>query len=128
MSQSILESTKLALGVSVDQHAFDSMLTMHINSVLADLTQLGVGPQTGFEIQTDAEVWSDFLGVNKPELNQVKSYVYLRVRMLFDPPDIGFVLTAMKEQIDKFEWKINVLVDHEILRDPPTPLVPTQEV
>lgn len=124
MSTSILDSTKTALGITEAQHAFDSTLILHINTVLADLTQLGVGPAAGFEIMSNAEIWTDFLGP-RPELNAVKSYVYLRVRLLFDPPDIGFVLTAMKEQIDKMEWKINVLVDHTILVDP-VPVVPEE--
>jgi hypothetical protein len=123
VTQSILDSTKIALGIPPEHTPFDAMIMLHINSVLADLTQLGVGPVAGFEIQTKDQVWSDFLGVNKPELNQVKSYMYLRVKLLFDPPEIGFVLNAIKEQIDKMEWKINVLVDNEILRDPPVTVV-----
>lgn len=120
MSNSILESTKLMLGIPAAHKEFDAAILSHINSVLADLSQLGVGPLGGFEIFNDEAVWADFIGVN-PELNAVKSYTYLRVRMLFDPPSIGFVLSAMKDEINKMEWKINVLVDNEI----PPPLVPT---
>lgn len=125
MSSSILESTKLMLGIPVEHTAFDLPIIGHINTVLADLTQLGVGPEAGFEIVNNEAVWADFLGPN-PQLNAVKSYVYMRVRLLFDPPSIGFVLSAMKEQIDKMEWKINVLVDNEVSPAIVVPSIPEE--
>lgn len=110
VEQSILSLTKKALGLAPDYNFFDPDIIMHINSVFADLTQLGVGPNTGYEIVDDAALWSDYLAGNK-QLNAVKSYMYLRVRLLFDPPDVGFSLTAIKEQIDKAEWRLNVAVE-----------------
>ena len=117
-SPSILVSTKAALGVTPEQHAFDSMIVMHINSVLSTLEQLGVGPAGGLMVTSSAQLWSDLIG-NDNRLNMVKSYMYMRVRMMYDPPDIGFVITAIKDEIKEMEWRLNVFVDDEI--DTPIP-------
>lgn len=122
MTQSILESVKGTLGILPDQTSFDSELLLHINSAIGTLTQLGVGPEAGYTVESVQEVWTDFLGTDH-QLNPVKSYVHLRVKLLFDPPDIGFVLTAMKDQIKELEWRLNVLVDDQPLPPQPTLLV-----
>lgn len=110
MSDSILNSTKKVLGVDADYDVFDLDILMHINSVFPTLTQLGIGPVNGFMIEDADATWWDFLGDN-PNLNSVKTYVYLRVRLLFDPPSTSFVITAMQEQIKELEWRLNVAVD-----------------
>lgn len=106
ISESILESTKKVLGLEPDYTAFDVDVTMHINSVFSILHQMGIGPSDGFAIEDDTPVWTDFLSDVMP-LNNVKSYVYLRVRMLFDPPATSFLLEAMNKQIDEFTWRIS---------------------
>lgn len=108
--ESILTSTKAALGIPEGHTAFDVELTIFVNSVLSRLTQLGVGPKDGFRIDDKIATWEDFMGTS-PKLNMVKSYMFLRIKLLFDPPDVGFVLTAMKEQIEKDEWLIMVECD-----------------
>lgn len=107
MTNSILLSVKKNLGLPDDYDAFDADVTMHINSVLNILHQLGIGPVTGFQITSADNVWSEFTEDNVL-LNLVKSYTYLRVRLLFDPPATSFHLDAIKEQIREFEWRINV--------------------
>ena len=107
---SILHTTKKLLGLDAEYDRFDTDIIIHINSTFARLTQLGAGPKDGFEIEDENAVWADFIGGNK-RLNNVKSYMYLSVRMLFDPPTTSFDLTAKKEQIDKYEWLINATVD-----------------
>jgi hypothetical protein len=114
MSQSILTSIKITLGLPEAHTAYDQELLIHINSAIGTLTQLGVGPSIGYTVATAEEIWSDWLGPEDPQLNPVKTYIHLRVKMIFDPPDIGFVITAMKEQIKELEWRLNVLVDNEI--------------
>lgn len=99
----ILEDVKQTLGV-VDDTTFDEDIKMHINTALADLGQLGVGPKTGFEVTGTNETWRDF--VVGPRFNAVKSYVYLRVRLLFDPPTSGFVTKSMEEQINRMEFRL----------------------
>jgi len=104
---SILDTTKKALGLISEYTAFDTDILMHINSVFSTLAQLGIGPEEGFSIEDKDAVWADFLGEDK-RLNSVKSYMYLRVRMLFDPPATSFVQDSMKKQIEEFEWRLNV--------------------
>lgn len=105
--ESILKSIKKLLGISDDETHFDSDLIMHINSVFVILNQLGVGPSTSFSIQDDVAVWDDFIG-DDPNFNDVKTYVYLKVRLLFDPPLNSSVLSAIERQISELEWRLNV--------------------
>lgn len=119
MSTSILTSVKKTLGLEADYTVFDADIIMHINSVLADIHQLGIGPETGFEIEDASSTWADFFGPVKP-LNSLKSYVYLRVRLLFDPPTNSYLVDAIKEQINKWEWRVNVYREGESWTDPNT--------
>ena len=107
MSESILESTKKILGIESDYTAFDMDIIMHINSALATLHQLGIGPEEGFMIEDASAEWGELLD-DDPRLNQVKSYIYLKVRVVFDPPTTSFVLAAFEKQIQEHEWRINV--------------------
>lgn len=108
MSDSILTTTKKALSLAEDYTAFDSDIIMHINTTFSTLNQLGVGPVGGFEIEDATPVWDDFL-VGNSRFNFIKSYMYLKVRLLFDPPATSFHIEAMKNQISEFEWRISVL-------------------
>lgn len=112
MADSILDSTKKVLGFEPEYKAFDTDILMHINSVFSTLNQLGVGPLQGFRIENSDSVWADYL-LDDLNLNNVKSYLYLRVRLLFDPPPHAFLLTAMESQIKELEWRIMVYVDEE---------------
>jgi hypothetical protein len=107
LTVSILESVKKNLGLHESDDSFDQDVLTHINSVFADLNQLGIGPDTGFMIEGPEETWDQYLG-GDPNLSSVKSYVYLRVRLLFDPPGTSYLISAMKDQIDKAEWRLNV--------------------
>ena len=111
MDDSILTSTKKILGVDETYTVFDLDIMTHINSAFSTLNQLGIGPVDGFMIEDATAVWSDFLGTNSPKLNAVKTYVYLRVRMLFDPPTTSYLINALNEQIKELEWRLNVIVD-----------------
>lgn len=85
---------------------------MHINSVFMVLNQLGVGPDEGFTISDDSATWSDFLGKDK-SLEGVKTYVYMKVRMIFDPPTSSSVMDSMKRSIDEFEWRLNIAASNK---------------
>lgn len=112
MNQSILNSTKKILGVAQDYEAFDLDIITHINAVFSTLEQLGVGPVGGFTIQDETAEWGDLLGRPvPPTLNQVKSYVFLRVRLLFDPPTNSFAIASMEKQVEQMEWRLQVLMD-----------------
>lgn len=106
MEQSILTSTKKVLGIAEDYTVFDLDILTHINTAFSTLTQLGVGPSPGFSIEDNTAVWADFIGSDL-ELHAVKSYIFLRVRMLFDPPQTSYLITAMEKQIQELEWRLN---------------------
>ena len=105
---SILTSIKKLLGIQEEYEHFDVDIIMHINSAFMVLTQLGVGPSEGFTIDDKYDVWSDFTTEN---LEAVKTYVYLKVRLVFDPPNSSAVMEAINRQISEYEWRLNVAVD-----------------
>lgn len=107
--ESILESVKKLVNADGHEH-FDDEIITHINSVFADLQQIGVGPSEGFSIEDESELWSDFID-DAVKLKSVKSYMGLRVRLLFDPPTNSAVLESMKQQIEKWEWRLNAAAD-----------------
>lgn len=110
MSDSILNSTKKVLGIDATYTAFDQDIAMYINSAFSVLNQLGVGPTEGFFINDDTAEWDDF--IDDPRLlNLVKTYVLLKVRYLFDPPTMSFLIDAVNNQIKEYEWRISVLRD-----------------
>jgi hypothetical protein len=113
MTESILESTKKTLGLEADYIAFDPDVILHINSVFSTLHQLGIGPEDGFAIEDASAVWSEFLDGDL-RLNSVKTYIYLRVRLLFDPPTTGYHVEALKEQAKELEWRLNVVREGDV--------------
>ena len=106
---SILNSVKKLLGITEDYTHFDPDLIMHINSAFFILNQLGVGPETPFTIEDKNDTWDDF--VTDKDTEAIKSYIALRVRLLFDPPSHGSLMSAIQEQIKEYEWRLNVQVD-----------------
>jgi hypothetical protein len=108
MEQSILTSTKKILGIAEDYTVFDLDIITHINTAFSTLTQLGVGPAQGFMIEDASPTWTDFIGAEDLQYNSVKSYVFLRVRHLFDPPTTSYLIAATERQIEEFEWRLNV--------------------
>ena len=109
---SILVSIKKLLGIAADYTHFDPDIIMHINSAFSVLTQLGVGPPEGFRIDDDAKTWNDFIS-DTIRLDAVKSYVYLKVSLMFDPPASSAVLSAKERQISELEWRLNVAAEQE---------------
>ena len=108
MAESILDSVKQALGVPVEETAFDSELVLHINAQLSTLRQLGVGPADGFMITDKSSTWEEFLGDKLKKMNDAKTFMAFRVKLLYDPPPTSFVIDAMKEQIQEASWRLNV--------------------
>ena len=108
--ESIVTSIKKLLGITEEDTSFDSDVMMHINSVLMILNQLGVGPDSGFAIKSNAETWSDFL-YSSVDVEAVKTYVYLKVRLIFDPPNSSATLDSMKRLADELEWRIKTQVE-----------------
>lgn len=105
ITQSILLTIKKMLGISEEYHAFDIDVITDINAVFLTLNQLGVGPILPYAITGDEETWQDFLGEQYDYLAGVQTYVYQRVRLLFDPPTNAFLVDAMRKSCDEFEWR-----------------------
>jgi hypothetical protein len=128
METSILTSTKNVLGIAEDYTVFDLDIITHINTAFSTLTQLGVGPVNGFMIEDETAVWDDFIA-GDDQYNSVKTYVYLRVRMLFDPPQTSYLIAATERQIEQLEWRLNVHREETGWTDPDPPvLYPDPEV
>lgn len=106
--ESILTSIKKLLGITEEYEHFDSDIIMHINSVFMILNQLGVGPENGFHITDKFATWTDYLPEDNKNFESVKTYVYLKVKLLFDPPMSSAVMEAMKQMISELEWRLNV--------------------
>ena len=106
MYESILTSIKKLLGIPEDYEHYDADIIMHINSVFMILNQLGVGPSNGFSITDKTAVWGNFISDND-NLEAVKSYVYMKVRLLFDPPLSSAVMECMNRMISELEWRLN---------------------
>lgn len=111
--ESILTSIKKMLGIDEGYSHFDYDIIMHINTVLYVLAQAGVGPEHGFIVTSDRETWSDFVGEGN-QYQAVKTYVYLKVKMVFDPPTSSFVLDSMKSMAQELEWRLNVSAETEV--------------
>lgn len=107
---SILESIKKMLGISEYQNEFDTDLIIHINAAIAVMTQLGLG-EKNFSIFGPSETWSDFIDESQA-LNLAKPYVYMKTKMVFDPPT-GAAADAMNNRIAEYEWRINHEVEYE---------------
>lgn len=108
---SILTSIKKLLGIAEDYTQFDPDIILHINSVFLTLSQLGVGPDNGFFITDASDEWADYISDDDTLLNAVKTYMFLKVKMLFDPSLTSSVTELMKEEVKELEWRLNVYVD-----------------
>ena len=109
--ESILNSVKKLLGITPEYTAFDVDITMHINSVFMILSQLGVGPTKPFSIMDDTAVWTDFLPPENKNFEPVKTFMYLKVKTLFDPPASSIVMEAINRNLSEMEWRIYTQAD-----------------
>ena len=104
-TESILDSIKKLLGITSDINSFDMDIIIHINSVFMALRQMGVGPKDGFSIEGNVEIWTDF-SENIGLIEAVKTYIYLKVRLIFDPPASSSVIEVYNQQIKELEWRL----------------------
>ena len=112
MEESILKSTKKSLGLDAAYTPFDLDILICINSALGTLSQIGVLPNAGFSVADATDTWSE-LNLSMPMLGMVKSYIYVKVRVLFDPPATSFLLSAYREQSKEYEWRLKTLKEYE---------------
>lgn len=112
--ENILTSIKKLLGIAEEYTQFDEDIIMHINTTFLNLTQLGVGPKEGFFIVDDGALWTDFIQNEEiGQINAVKTYVYLKVKLLFDPPLSSAVIESTNNMISELEWRLNVAAESE---------------
>lgn len=112
--ESILTSIKRLLGIEAEETHFDPEIIMHINSVFSTLTQLGVGPAEGFSIEDETSTWNDFLFEFDPKMHSVKSYMSMRVKLMWDTSTTpAAVIASMERQIAEFEWRLNSAADYK---------------
>lgn len=107
---SILNDVKKMLGIDPSHTEFDSDILIHINTTLSILHQLGIESSEPLEIIDTSTTWKELIGSNK-NLNDVKTYIYLKVRLMFDPPINSAVTEVMNKQISELEWRLNIEVD-----------------
>lgn len=121
MEESILIGTKKILGIAQEYTAFDHDIMTHINTAFSTLTQLGVGPANGYMIDDENDHWTDFIMEGDPQFNAVRTYVYLKVRLYFDPPTTSYLIGAFDKQIQELEWRLNVHREETQWTDPNPP-------
>lgn len=114
VNNSILSSVKKALGIEEEYTHFDPDIILNINSVLMTLNQIGIGPSTGFVITDKEDLWADLLG-DRIDLASVKTFIYLKVRLLFDPPTSAFLLEAIERLASEMEWRLLVQVERPVI-------------
>ena len=117
MITSILTSVKKNLGLDESYEFFDADILLYINGVFSTLNQLGIGPEVGFMIEDKDTTWDAYL-VDDLRLNSVKTYMYLKVRLLFEPPVTSFAIEAMNQQAKELEWRLNVVREGDAWVDP----------
>lgn len=125
MEESILKSTKKVLGLAEEYTAFDQDVLTHINAAFSIINQLGVGQLDGYFVQDASDEWNE-LQLPANQLHLVKTYVYLKVRVLFDPPGTSFLLSSANDQLKEYEWRLNVFREVE-LPPPESPTLPEED-
>lgn len=113
MIESILISMRKQIGLDKDCSDFDSDLIMHINSAFLNLKQIGVGPDEGYAIENDEDEWNDYIDIEEhPELktllSAIKTFIFIKVKLIFDPPQSSAVSALLKEALAEAEWRINL--------------------
>lgn len=110
-NNSILTSIKKLLGITKDQTDFDTDIIIHINTALTILNELGVGPEEGFLIEDASATWDNYI-VDKRKFDKIKTYIYLKVRLYFDPPQNSTLIESIKQQISELEWRLNTSAEN----------------
>lgn len=112
--ESVLTSIKKLLGIKEEYTNFDTDILININSVFLTLNQLGIGPTTGLEIVGKDDTWNSILGERK-DLIGIKTYIFLKVKLLFDPPQTGYLVESINNQCKELEWRLNLQVERGAL-------------
>jgi hypothetical protein len=108
---SILNTIKKLLGIDITDDSFDTDIMVHTNSAILSLSQMGIGPKNGFIVTSDVEVWDNYIDSSTINLEGVKTYLYLKVKLLFDPPANSTTIDAFNKSIAELEWRMMLAVE-----------------
>ena len=112
VNEQILASVSQAIGLGEEHTFFDPTLIMHINATFDVLHQLGAGPSDGYSIEGNDETWNDYFGSEPKDVIQfIKTYMFIAVKLLFDPPQNSFLVKQLEDQKKEYEWRINVAAE-----------------
>lgn len=117
LNSSILITIKKLLGIADEDTSFDMDITIHINSALLTLNDLGVGTEQPFVVESKDQTWAQFIQGSVSEYESVKSYIYLKVKLIFDPPGTSFAIDAMQKLVDEYAWRLNVRAEGAFVKD-----------
>jgi hypothetical protein len=109
--ESILNTIKKMLGISIEDDNFDTDIIVHINSVIPSLSQMGIGPKNGIIVTGQEQLWSQFIDSSVINLESVKTYIYLKVKLIFDPPQNSTTIKAFEDSIAEFEWRMMLAIE-----------------
>lgn len=112
MDNSILNSVKKMIGIMPEYTDYDDTIIMHINSILMNLNTMGIGPDNYFSISDNTATWDDFITGNSQDLEAIKTYVGIKVRLIFDPPSNSFVVDSLSKQLAEIEYRLYVMADN----------------
>ena len=113
--KSILNTIKKLLGIDSDDDSFDVDIMAIVNSIIPALSQMGVGPKNGFIITSPEDEWEDYIKDSDINLEGVKTYLYLRTKLIFDPPSNSTVIESFNKSISELEWRMMLAVETENL-------------
>ena len=108
---SILNTIKKLLGIDADDDSFDVDITIGINAAIFNLSQMGVGPNNSFILTSVDQKWSDYMGTNVVNLESIKKYLYLKTKMVFDPPTNSTVIESINNTLKEIEWRMMLAVE-----------------
>lgn len=111
--ESILGSIKKLLGIDPTYTQFDDEIIMHINSAIMVLSQVGLTEADNYAISGAEDTWANFIGARK-DIEAIKVYIYMKTKLVFDPPQTGYLVEAMKKQVEELEWRLNIQTDTEV--------------
>jgi hypothetical protein len=115
--ESILNTIKKLLGIDPDNTDFDDDIKIHINSVIPNLSQMGIGPKIGFIVKSVDDTWSDYIDSSTINLEGVKTYIYLKIKLIFDPPTNSTTIDAINKNLSELEWRMMLSVETNNLEE-----------
>ena len=109
--ESILDTIKQLLGIPTDDDSFDTDVKVNINAAIFTLSQIGIGPSNGYIVTSNTQMWNDYIGSSLINLEGVKNYIYLKTKLIFDPPTNSTTIQAINESLKELEWRMQLAVE-----------------